>query len=137
MKRKQSVTPRSLKMLRDAGWTAEKTEHWQQHPGILKDLFGFGDILAIRKGYPHLIVQTTTAAHVANRIAKIVSIPAARVWLETHGEIVCHSWDKRVGDRPRGSRKLWSVVERPVRLEDFQDQDAPERPVDETGEAGP
>lgn len=104
-------TQRSLAMLRRAGFLAVIVEKWNHVCKIRQDLFGFADILAV-KGDEVLLVQTTTGAHVAERIAKIAVNPISAVWLASpHRKIVVHGW-RKVGDR--GKRKLWECREENV-----------------------
>ena len=42
---KTSPMQRSLKHLRDAGWTCAIVEHWNLHAKIRQDLFGFGELV--------------------------------------------------------------------------------------------
>lgn len=101
---KTSPTQRSLAMLREEGWTVAITERWNPFAKIRQDLFGFIDLLAFR-GNVVLAVQTTSGDHVAERIAKIRTLQAAALWLESHNrKIVVHGW-RKVGER--GKRKLW------------------------------
>lgn len=90
---KSSPTQKSLAWLRSHGWTAVVVEHWNAHARCTQDLFGFADILAIRPGRT-LLVQTTTASHLANRTAKIDRVPVARAWLDESSarEIEVHGW---------------------------------------------
>lgn len=113
---KTSPTQRSLAHLRKIGWTAAITEHWNPHAFIRQDLFGFADLLCLKAGEPHLIVQTTSGNNAAARVTKILAEPKARLWLETGGTIVVHGWAKRGA---RGKRKLWTLREEAITLTDF------------------
>ena len=87
-----SPTQRSLKYLRDEGWTVAITEKWNPHVRIRQDLFGFIDLLAIRKGET-LAVQTTSTG-VSSRIKKIMEsdyLPKVR---DAGWRIVVHGWRK-------------------------------------------
>lgn len=86
-------TQRSLKMLRDAGYTVAVVERWNPHAKIRQDLFGFADLLAISTD-EILLVQTTTAANMAARRAKILAAPCFILWIEAGGEVVLHGWRK-------------------------------------------
>lgn len=113
-------TQRSLKMLRDAGYTVAITEHWNPFANIRQDLYGFIDLLAIAPRNSVLAVQTTSGANVAKRISKILSIPAAKVWLETGSIIVVHGWRKL---KPRGTKvPKWHCLERYVTLDMFTEK---------------
>lgn len=102
---KSSPTQRSLKYCRDLGWFCAITEHWNQFAKIRQDLFGFIDIVALTPD--HIVaIQTTTSAHLAERIAKAQKLPGFWKWLEGGGKIEFHGWSKR-GER--GKRKLWTL----------------------------
>ncbi|HZZ98337.1 MAG TPA: hypothetical protein VFG51_00210 [Candidatus Saccharimonadia bacterium] len=110
MKRKKKTTPtqRSLKKLRDEGWTAAVVEKWNPHVGIRQDLWGFGDLLCFKDDVV-LIVQTTVAANVATRLLKIEANPITKRWIASQYRlIVVHGWSKRGA---RGKRKLWTCRE--------------------------
>lgn len=103
-----SPTQRSLQRLRKAGWLVAIVEHWNAFTKRRNDLFGFGDLLAVRKDTV-ILVQTTSDANVAHRVAKIREIPAARYWLESPTRrIVVHGWGKKGG---RGEVKRWECRE--------------------------
>jgi hypothetical protein len=101
-------TQRSLKKLRDEGWTVAVVERWNPHARIRQDLYGFIDVLAIRGG-DTLAVQVTSGDHVADRVKKIRSVPTAPIWLESPTrKIVVHGWRKAGA---RGKRKTWQCRE--------------------------
>lgn len=86
----------------------EITEHWNSFVKRRKDFLGFADLVCIR-GNDTLAVQTTSGTNVAARIAKIRTIQAAALWLESPTRrIVVHGWAKR---GPRGKRKVWTCRE--------------------------
>lgn len=117
---KTSPTQRSLKLLRDAGYHAAVTEHWNQFAHIRQDLFGFCDIVAYKPSGSVLFVQTTSGSNLSARIAKIVANEHARAFLQGEGrEIVVHGW-RKVG--ARGKRKLWECRVVQVTAEDFRDE---------------
>lgn len=101
----------SLGLLRRNGYIAEKVERWNAFGRRRQDLFGFGDILAIRNGSPHLLVQTTTASNLSARLKKARALPqrhALEVWIASGGLVAVHGWRK---SGPRGGRKVWSLNE--------------------------
>jgi hypothetical protein len=103
-----SPTQRSLQRLRKDGWLVAIVEHWNAFTKRRNDLFGFGDLLAVRKDTV-ILVQTTSDANVSHRVAKIKEIPAARYWLESpNRRIVIHGWGKK-GER--GKPKRWECRE--------------------------
>jgi len=100
-------------MLRDSGWLVAVVERWNPHARLRQDLFGFGDLLAV-KGNLVALIQTTSGSNVSARIAKIRANPSAAIWLGMGNEnrrIVVHGWRKA---GPRGKRKTWQC--RMVRL---------------------
>lgn len=109
-----SPTQRSLKHLRDAGWTACIVEKRIPFRNITVDAFGFGDILAFRHkhsefDYPQIaLVQTTSGSHAAHRRAKILSLTEHADWKAAGGIIILHGWAKQ---GPRGKRKRWTLRE--------------------------
>lgn len=113
---KPSPTKRSLDFLRQQGATVEVVEHWNHFARIRQDLLGFADLLVLKPGEPPLLVQVTTRGHQAARADKIISLPAARIWLECGGKIAVHGW-AQVG--AAGKRKVWDVTVRPVTLADL------------------
>ncbi len=104
---KTSPTQRSLKLLRDEGYTAQVVEKYNMFAHIRQDLFGFIDIVCIKDGAKGVLgVQTTTQAHGAEHVDKIKSIPAYKTWLAGGNQIELHLWAKR---GKAGKRKLWTI----------------------------
>lgn len=109
-------TSRSLEKMRQDGYIAAVVEKWVPagpagYKGaiITRDAWNFGDILACKVGeIGATLVQTTTSANMASRIAKIKTIPEAGIWLASGNRIVVHGWSKK-GDA--GKRKLWECRE--------------------------
>jgi len=88
-----SPTARSVAHLESLGYLVEIVEHWIPHTRIRRDLWGFADLLAIRRD-DVLAVQVTTRANVAARITKIAeSEKIARV-REANIRVVVHGWGK-------------------------------------------
>jgi hypothetical protein len=69
------------------------------------DLFGFIDILALGDGSTYAI-QTTSTPHLADRKAKIESLPTLAAVLDAGWLVECWGWAKR---GKRGKRKLWTL----------------------------
>jgi hypothetical protein len=63
-----------------------------------RDLFGFADVLAVhpRDGL-FLLVQVTTAMHLAGRLAKARRRPELAAWLRAGGRFEVHGWEQRAG----------------------------------------
>lgn len=102
-----SPTQRSLKKLREEGWTVGITEHWNPYANIRQDLFGFIDLLAFR-GEKIMAVQTTSGENVTHRIDKMATIPAALKWVFGGHMLVIHGW-RKMGKR--GEVKRWACRE--------------------------
>ena len=99
-------TQRSLKYLRDLGYVCEVVERWNSHTKQRKDVFGFGDLLAVKPG-TILLVQVTSGSNTAARVTKIVSEcgEAATAWLAAGGLIEVHGWRELAAYRKDGQRK--------------------------------
>lgn len=120
---------RSLKYLRDAGWTVCIVEKYIAAIKQRKDAFGFGDLLACRPANPEgviwtkdptedyhgpqiALVQTTGAptsgGWFAQHKAKILASPEFQKWKDAGGLVFLHGWGKQ---GPRGKRKTWTLRE--------------------------
>lgn len=92
-----SPTQLTLRYLREQGWPlVQVTEHWNPFAKIRQDLFGFGDVLAVRPGRT-LAVQTTTASHAPDRVRKIRDHPHVDAVRAAGWEIRVHGWEKKAG----------------------------------------
>lgn len=105
---KTSPTQRSLKKLRDEGWTCGITEKWNPFCKIRQDLFGFIDVFAMRPTVGFMAVQTTSGSNLSSRVAKIKAEPRAAIFLACNGIIVVHGW-RKVG--AKGKKKVWECRE--------------------------
>lgn len=74
-----SPTARTLKALRDAGWTAGVVERFNHNTRRKHDLFGCIDIVAV-KDHLTLGVQATSGSNAAARLKKMPATDAA-AWL--------------------------------------------------------
>ena len=117
-----SPTQRSLALLRKEGWEPFVVERWSvRHSGKQLngrqlfwlenriDLFNFADILAIKAGEPHLLVQTTSGSNAQARVKKIIAEPRALLWVRSGGLITVHGWRKLLRKRG-GKAKYWSPL---------------------------
>lgn len=98
-----SPAQRSLKYLRDKGYTVAITEKWNPHARVRQDLFGFVDLLAVRDGQT-LAVQTTSASNLADRRKKVIEHENLPILLSAGWQVVIHGWRKN-------SQKHWVVRE--------------------------
>jgi len=90
------VTPtaRSLAYLRDKGYHVEVVEQ-NKRAGIKVwkvDLFGFVDLLAIRRGEV-LGVQVTSRSNVSSRVKKITDSPLLPLVREAGIRVLVQGWD--------------------------------------------
>jgi hypothetical protein len=110
---KSSPSARSLRLLRQQGHIADVVERWLPRIARKRDLFGFGDIVAVHPALSGaLIVQATTKAHVADRVAKARSRAELAVWLRAGGRFQVWGWFKVNG--------RWKVRRVEVQAEDLQ-----------------
>lgn len=85
----RSPTQRSLEYLRELGYHCEIVEKWNSFTKQRKDLWGWCDILAIRKD--EVLAVQVTASAVADRIKKIQDsttvalVRDAGIRIEVHG----------------------------------------------------
>lgn len=111
-------TQRSLKYLRDRGWTVCIVEKWIPPRGNMKfgvriDAFGFGDLLACR-ALPDseiALVQTTDHTSFSKHKIKVLAIPEFQKWKDAGGLVLLHGWRKGPKDGVRGARKVWTLRE--------------------------
>jgi|HubBroStandDraft_6_1064221.scaffolds.fasta_scaffold799327_3 hypothetical protein len=108
-------TARTLALLRRCGYRAAVVESWVPRANVRRDLFGFADVLAVaaHRDPRFLLVQCTTAAHVAHRLAKAKGRPGLRTWLAAGGAFEVWGWARR------GRR--WTVRRVAVQGDDLRD----------------
>jgi hypothetical protein len=85
-------TQRSLAYLRGEGYLVAIVEHWNPFARIRQDLFGFIDLLAIRRDET-LAVQVT-ASGVSSRVKKIEASPHLGRVREAGWRLHVHGWRK-------------------------------------------
>jgi hypothetical protein len=85
-------TQRSLAYLRDEGYLVAIVEHWNPFARIRQDLFGFIDLLAIRRDET-LAVQVT-ASGVSSRVKKIEASSHLGRVREAGWRLHVHGWRK-------------------------------------------
>jgi len=113
---KTDATKRTLKVLRDNGWTACVVERFLAYAkphGKRVDALGFGDILACRPpGVQHYaeiyLIQCCPGASHAEHKEKIMALPTRLVWKASGGKVMLVSWALR---GKRGERKRWTMRE--------------------------
>ena len=87
-----SPTQRSLAFLREQGYLVSIVERWNPHARIRQDLWGWCDLLAIRKG--EVLAVQVTASAVATRIKKIQESDTIAAVREAGIRVVVHGWRK-------------------------------------------
>lgn len=91
-------TQRSLEALREAGYLPSVVERWNSFARIRQDLWGWCDILAIKKGEV-LAVQVTSAANVSARIKKIQDSETIAKVRDAGIRVEVHGWSKNASNR--------------------------------------
>ena len=99
-----SPTARTLKVLRDSGWTAQVVERFCPFSKRRKDLFGCIDIVALIKGRIVGVQACAGGSHAARR-TKSQAEPLLQNWLQAGGLFVVWSWAKQ---GPAGKAKRWT-----------------------------
>jgi hypothetical protein len=106
-------TGRTLVFLRRAGFLAAVVESWVRGANLRRDLFGFPDVLAFHRDGLFLLVQVTTADHLADRLAKAKARPELAAWLRAGGRFRVDGWY-------RGKKGKWQVKQVEVTGGDLQ-----------------
>ena len=92
MATKTSPTQRSLTYLREQGYLVEIVEHWNPFARVRKDLWGWCDILAIRKA--EVLAVQVTASAVSDRIKKIMASDTLALVRDAGIRIEVYGWRK-------------------------------------------
>jgi hypothetical protein len=93
----KSPTQRSLEHLREQGYHCEIVEKWNPWRKVRQDLWGWCDILAIRRD--EVLAVQVTSAGVAARIKKIQESDTVAKVREAGIRVVVHGWTKRANGR--------------------------------------
>lgn len=93
---KTSPTQRTLAELRKRGYLAAVVEKWNPHAMIRQDLFGLIDVIGV-KDSETIAVQSTSGAHVADRIQKIADSDKTPILRAAGWRILVHGWRKIAG----------------------------------------
>jgi hypothetical protein len=94
---KSSPTQRSLEYLREQGYFCAIVEKWNSFTKQRQDLWGWCDILAIRKG--EVLAVQVTSTGVAERIKKIQDSPTVALVRDAGIRIEVHGWRKNTKGR--------------------------------------
>lgn len=119
-----SPTSRSLQECKRRGWPAYVTEKRIPQVNILKDAFGFGDVLVMDGQPGSLLVQACRTADMATRATKIKTACTehAQAWLKAGNRVQVWGWAQRVHRNKDGSKskvKRWTLRVVDVTLGDF------------------
>lgn len=93
----KSPTQRSLEYLREQGYHCEIVEKWNPWRKIRQDLWGWCDILAIRRD--EVLAVQVTASGVSARIKKIQESDTVAKVREAGIRVEVHGWTKRANGR--------------------------------------
>jgi hypothetical protein len=93
----KSPTQRSLEYLREQGYHCEIVEKWNPWRRIRQDLWGWCDILAIRRD--EVLAVQVTSSGVAARIRKIQESDTVLRVREAGIRIEVHGWTKRANGK--------------------------------------
>jgi carbonic anhydrase len=88
-----SPTQRSLKYLRDQGYTVAIVEHYNCFTKRRHDLFQFADLLAIRENEV-MLVQVTSGTNVSARVKKISESEHIAAVRKSGMRVEVHGWRK-------------------------------------------
>lgn len=89
------ITPMSLTMekLKADGYAPFKTEHWNSFARIRQDLFGFCDVLALRKNEV-VAIQCTSWGNTSSRVKKIADHENIAVVRDAGIRVLVWGWKK-------------------------------------------
>ena len=90
-------TQRSLNALRELGYLVEVVEKWNSFTRTRKDLWGWADLLAIRRG--EVLAVQVTAQAVSTRVAKVAASETIGKVREAGIRIEVHGWRKNAKNR--------------------------------------
>jgi hypothetical protein len=93
----KSPTQRSLEYLREQGYHCEIVEKWNPWRRIRQDLWGWCDILAIRRD--EVLAVQVTSSGVAARIKKIQESDTVLRVREAGIRVEVHGWTKRANGK--------------------------------------
>jgi hypothetical protein len=93
----KSPTQRSLEYLRELGYYCEVVEKWNPWSRVRQDLWGWCDILAIRRD--EVLAVQVTASGVAARIKKIQESDTVLRVREAGIRVEVHGWTKRANGK--------------------------------------
>lgn len=125
--RMAGITPtqRTIKYLREKDWTCDVVERWLKNPkhpagGFRKDMFGFGDIVAMGEGSIIAIQSCGQAFSEHNRkITEDEKVAEnALLWIENGGRLILIGW-RKVKLKKGGKAMRWSPRIKEFEIKDF------------------
>jgi len=115
-----SNTSRTLEYIRSQGWEADKVEQYNSYSGTRKDMFGFGDIIAMGENSIIAIQSCGQAFSAHNK--KITEdervAPLARLWVKNGGRLILMGW-RKVKLRPGAKAMRWKPRIKEYTIEDW------------------
>ena len=119
-----SNTSRTLEYIRSQGWVADKVEQFNAYAGKFgqrKDMFGFGDIVAL--GENSIIAIQSCGQAFSEHNKKITEdekvAPNAYLWLKNGGRLILIGW-RKVKLRPGAKAMRWKPRIKEYNIEDFK-----------------
>jgi len=118
-----SNTSRTLEYLRSQGWVADRVEQFNAYAGKFgqrKDMFGFGDIVAM--GENSIIAIQSCGQAYAEHNRKITEdekvAPLALLWLQNGGRLILIGW-RKVKLKRGGKALRWQPRIKEYTVRDF------------------
>lgn len=118
-----SNTSRTLEYIRSQGWVADKVEQFNAYAGKFgqrKDMFGFGDIVAM--GENSIIAIQSCGQSFSEHNRKITEdekvAPLALLWLQNGGRLILIGW-RKVKLKRGGKAMRWQPRIKEYSIEDF------------------
>lgn len=118
-----SNTSRTLQYIRSQGWVADKVEQFNPYAGRFgqrKDMFGFGDIVAM--GENSIIAIQSCGQDYAGHFQKITEdekvAENALLWIENGGRLLLIGW-RKVKLKKGGKAMRWSPRIKEFEIGDF------------------
>ena len=118
-----SNTSRTLNYIREQGWVADKVEQFNAYAGKFgqrKDMFGFGDIVAM--GENSIIAIQSCGQAFSEHNKKItedeIVAPNALLWLQNGGRLILIGW-RKVKLKKGGKAMRWSPRIKEYTVDDF------------------
>lgn len=119
-----SNTSRTLEYLRHQGWVADKVEQFNPYAGVFgkrKDMFGFGDIVAMGEGNIYAIQSCgqSFAEHKRKIVDDTAVAPLAEMWIRNGGILLLIGW-RKIKLRPGAKAMRWSPRIMNFHIDDIQ-----------------